>query len=110
VKFYHLLVFGIVQFDVFGNSHPVTPFISMHHLELIEPVFPRLTALEGLKQLMKAMRTDPGNFLQHSICYDHELGLSFSISLRYVVQVFLQIILPQTLTTVGNLFYSLEPW
>jgi hypothetical protein len=55
VKFYHLLVFGIVQFDVFGNAHglltthPMTPFISMHHLELIEPVFTRLTALEGLK-------------------------------------------------------------
>ncbi|CAK9872067.1 unnamed protein product [Sphagnum jensenii] len=87
VKFYHLLVFGIVEFDVFGNAHgllaahPVTPFISMHHLELIEPVFPGLTALEGLKQLMTAMRTDPGNFLQQSICYDHELGLSFSISL-----------------------------
>jgi hypothetical protein len=82
----------------------------MHHLELIEPVFPGLTALEGLKQLMKAMRIDPRNFLQQSICYDHELGLSFSISLRYVVQVFPQIILPQTLTTVGNLLYSLEPW
>jgi hypothetical protein len=103
-------VFGIVQFDVFGNAHgllaahPVTPFISMHHLELIEPVFPGLTALEGLKQLMKAMRTEPGNFLQQSICYDHELGLSFSISLGYVVQVFPQIILPRTLTTVETSF------
>ncbi len=111
VKFYHLLVFGIVQFDVFGNAHgllaahPVTPFISMHHLELIEPVFPGLTALEGLKQLMTAMHTDPGNFLQQSICYDHELGLSFSISLGYVVQVFLQII-PRTLTTVETSFIA----
>ncbi|KAH8955644.1 hypothetical protein BDL97_08G151600 [Sphagnum fallax] len=110
VIFYHLLVFGIVEFDVFGNAHgllaahPVTPFISMHHLELIEPVFPGLTALEGLKQLMTAMRTDPGNFLQQSICYDHELGLSFSISLGYVAQVFPQIILPRTLTTVETSF------
>ncbi|CAM6056795.1 unnamed protein product [Sphagnum tenellum] len=101
---------GFHQFDVFGNAHgllaahPVTPFISMHHLELIEPVFPGLTALEGLKQLMKAMRIEPGNFLQQSICYDHELGLSFSISLGYVVQVFPQIILPRTLTTVETSF------
>ncbi len=50
------------------------------------------------------MRTDPGNFLQQSICYDHELRMSFSISLGYVVQVFLQIILPQTLTTVQTCF------
>ncbi len=100
----------ILQFDIFGSahgllaSHPLTPFLSMHHLELIEPVFPGLTALEGLKHLTKAMRNDPANFLQQSICYDQKLGLSFSISLGYVVQVFPEIILPRLLTTVETSF------
>ncbi len=101
---------AILQFDVYGSahgllaSHPVTPFISMHHLEVIEPPFPGLSALEGLKHLVKAMRTDPGSFLQQSICYDHKLGLSISISLGYVVQVFPEIILPRILTTVETSF------
>ncbi|CAM6057986.1 unnamed protein product [Sphagnum tenellum] len=101
---------GFHQFDVYGNahgllaSHPVTPFISMHHLEVIEPPFPGLSALEGLKHLVKAMQTDPGSFLQQSICYDHKLGLSISISLGYVVQVFPEIILPRILTTVETSF------
>jgi hypothetical protein len=101
---------GFHQFDIFGSahgllaSHPLTPFLSMHHLELIEPVFPGLTALEGLKHLTKAMRNDPANFLQQSICYDQKLGLSFSISLGYVVQVFPEIILPRLLTTVETSF------
>ncbi len=80
------------------------PFISMHHLEVIEPIFPGLSALEGLKHLVKAMQTDPGSFLQQSICYNHKLGLSISISLGYVVQVFPEIILPRILTTVETSF------
>lgn len=82
-----------VQFDVFGNahgllaSHPLTPFISMHHLELLSPVFPHLSALDGLRLLTKAMRTEPGSFLQQSIVYDKRYSLSFSISSGYVVQV-----------------------
>lgn len=83
------------QFDVFGNahgllaSHPLTPFISMHHLELLDPVFPHMSALDGLRLLTKAMRTEPGSFLQQAVAYDHQRSLSFSISTGYVVQVWL---------------------
>lgn len=94
LEFSHLLlVRGIVQFDIFGNahgllaSHPLTPFISMHHLELIAPVFPNQTALDGLSLLTEAMRAEPGSFLQQSLAYDWENRLSFSISTGYVVQV-----------------------
>jgi len=81
------------QFDVFGDahgllaSHPVTPFMSMHHLELLDPVFPQMSHLEGLRLLTKAMRTEPGSFLQQSIAYDKKRSLSFSISTGYVIQV-----------------------
>ena len=82
-----------MQFDVFGNahgllaSHPVTPFLSMHHLELLSPVFPYMSHLEGLRLLTKAMRTEPGSFLQQSLAYDVKNSLSYSISTGYVIQV-----------------------
>lgn len=101
---------GFHQFDIFGNahgllaSHPLTPFISIHHLELLDPVFPNMSALDGLKLLTKAMHTDPGSFLQQSIAYDHKRSLSFSISTGYVVQVFPEIILPRLLTRVETTF------
>lgn len=81
---------------MFGNahgllaSHPVTPFLSMHHLELLDPVFPEMSHLEGLRLLAKAMRSEPGSFLQQSIAYDMKRSLSFSISTGYVVQVWLE--------------------
>ncbi|KAG0555177.1 hypothetical protein KC19_12G150300 [Ceratodon purpureus] len=101
---------GFHQFDVFGNahgllaSHPLTPFISMHHLELLDPIFPHMSALDGLRLLTKAMRTEPGSFLQQSIAYDHKRSLSFSISTGYVIQVFPEIILPRLLTRVETTF------
>lgn len=94
---------GFHQWDIRGNAHgllaahPVTPFVSFHHVEAINPIFPQHNSLDGLKHLMKAMRTDPSGFLQQSICYDHKRWLTFSISNGYVVQVFPQIILPQEL-------------
>ncbi|CAM6111120.1 unnamed protein product [Calypogeia fissa] len=94
---------GFHQFDVVGNAfgilaaHPVAPFLSMHHLQLIRPLFPGMTALDGLRHLSSAMHTEPTSFLQQAICYDRKKSLSFSISLGYVVQVFPQIILPRML-------------
>lgn len=92
-----------LQFDIVGNAygilaaHPVAPFLSMHHLQLISPLFPGMTALDGLRRLSSAMHTEPTSFLQQTICYDRKRSLSFSISLGYVVQVFPQIILPRML-------------
>ncbi|KAG6540954.1 hypothetical protein Mapa_017675 [Marchantia paleacea] len=94
---------GFHQFDIIGNAfgllaaHPVAPFLSMHHLQLIRPLFPGRTALDGLRHISKAMKTEPTSFLQQTICYDRKRSLSFSISSGFVVQVFPQIILPRML-------------
>eukprot|EP01018_Ginkgo_biloba_P007431 Gb_31866 [translate_table: standard] len=94
---------GFHQWDVRGNAfgllagHPITPFVSMHHLEAIDPVFPHRNSLDGFKLLVKAMKTEPSSFLQRSICYDRKRGLSFSVSMGYVVQVFPKMVLPREL-------------
>lgn len=91
------------QWDIRGNAHgllaahPVAPFISIHHIEAVDPIYPGLSTLGSLKRFTKAMKADPMSFLQRSICYDKRRKLTFSVSLGYVVQVFPTIVLPREL-------------
>lgn len=91
------------QFDVHGNpfgllaTHPITPFISMHHLDEVDPVFPDLNSMDGMRRLTKAMQIEPSSFLQRCICYDRQRKLTFSIASGYVVQVYPYILLPREL-------------
>ncbi|KAJ4825303.1 hypothetical protein Tsubulata_042015 [Turnera subulata] len=102
---------GFHQTDVRGNaygllsSHPIAPFVSIHHVEAVDPFYPGLTTLDSLKRFTKAMSFHPMAFLQRSICYDGSRRLSFSVSLGYVVQVFPEIIPPRQLDS-GELTYS----
>lgn len=94
---------GFHQFDVRGSvfgllaAHPISPFVSMHHLHQLDPLFPKLDAVNSLQHLVNAMHTEPSSFLQQCICYDRVQKLSLSISLGYVVQVFPNIVLPREL-------------
>ncbi|KAJ6417520.1 hypothetical protein OIU84_003277 [Salix udensis] len=91
---------GFHQWDIRGSahgllsSHPVAPFVSIHHVEAVDPFYPGLSSLDNLKLFTKAMKVDPMSFLQRSICYDHEGSLSFSVSLGYTIQVFPGIVPP----------------
>ncbi|KAL6181755.1 hypothetical protein ACLB2K_048404 [Fragaria x ananassa] len=94
---------GFHQCDIRGNahgllsSHPIAPFVSIHHVEAVDPIYPGLNSLGSLKLFTQAMRLQPSSFLQRSICYDRRHHLTFSVSLGYVVQVFPQIVLPRDL-------------
>uniref|UniRef100_A0A7N0T7F0 Uncharacterized protein n=1 Tax=Kalanchoe fedtschenkoi TaxID=63787 RepID=A0A7N0T7F0_KALFE len=94
---------GFHQWDIRGSahgllsSHPIAPFVSVHHIQAVEPFFPQLSFMEGLRLFTKAMKAQPMSFLQRSICYDHERRLTFSVSLGYVVQVYPEIVLPREL-------------
>ncbi|ESQ33470.1 hypothetical protein EUTSA_v10007283mg [Eutrema salsugineum] len=94
---------GFHQWDIKGDahgllsSHPIAPFVSIHHVEAVNPLYPGLSTLDSLKLFTRAMSLDPMSVLQRSICYDHTQKLTFSISLGYVVQVFPSILLPRDL-------------
>eukprot|EP00249_Psilotum_nudum_P036949 c910_g1_i1 orf=646-2238(+) len=85
--------FGFHQYDVYGNlfglmaTHPVTPVVSIHHLDVVDPIFPNRTRLEAVRHLSKSMKLDPAGFLQQSICYERTKQWSISISWGFAVQV-----------------------
>lgn len=94
---------GFHQFDIRGSAfgllaaHPVAPFVSLHHVDVVEPLFPKMGTLDSLRLLVKAMQTEPSSFLQQSICYQSNHILSFSVSLGYAVQVYPRIVSPREL-------------
>ena len=70
------------------TSHPLTPLISLHHLDSIDPLFPRMERAQALKHLFKAVRVDPGRILQQTVCYNPLASQTISISWGYAVQIF----------------------
>ncbi|KAK1273176.1 hypothetical protein QJS04_geneDACA013206 [Acorus gramineus] len=103
---------GFHQWDIRGNAHgllaahPVAPFVSIHHVEAVDPIYPGLSSLNGLKLFARAMHVEPWSFLQRSICYDRTRRLSFAVSLGYVVQVYPNIVLPRELERSEQTFVA----
>ncbi|KAK1325091.1 hypothetical protein QJS10_CPA01g00475 [Acorus calamus] len=103
---------GFHQWDIRGNAHgllaahPVAPFVSIHHVEAVDPIYPGLSSLNGLKLFARAMHVEPWSFLQRSICYDRSRRLTFAVSLGYVIQVYPNIVLPRELERSEQTFVA----
>ncbi|KAF8413215.1 hypothetical protein HHK36_001191 [Tetracentron sinense] len=84
---------GFHQLDVYGSlfgllaAHPVTPLVSMHHLDVVEPIFPNVNRVEALRRLTVPMKLDSAGLMQQSICYDKENSWTVSVSWGYAVQI-----------------------
>ncbi|PHU15905.1 hypothetical protein BC332_17110 [Capsicum chinense] len=84
---------GFHQYDVYGNllgllgAHPVTPLVSIHHLDVVDPIIPRMSRVDGLRRLFESMKYDTASIMQQSICYDKQKYWSISVSWGYVVQI-----------------------
>ncbi|XP_028785652.1 uncharacterized protein LOC114741537 [Neltuma alba] len=85
---------GFHQVDLRGNlfgllaAHPVTPLLSLHHLDHTDPIFPDMTRKQALQHLFKAVDVDSQRILQHTVCYDRWFSWTISVSWGYAVQVF----------------------
>lgn len=103
---------GFHQYDIRGNAfglmaaHPLTPAVSLHHMDALDPVFPNMSKLGALKHLKKAMQEDPSYFLQQSICYDKVRKWSVSVSWGYAIQIIRGIIPPRELEIPSRTFYN----
>jgi hypothetical protein len=108
---------GFHQFDIHGDAsgilaaHPVTPLVSMHHLDLIDPIFPHtadtnFTRLGALEHLQKAANLEAASVMQQSICYDKTRRWSFTVSWGYVVHAYSGFITPRELEVPQKTFLS----
>lgn len=102
----------LAQVDLMGDlngflaAHPLSPIVSLHHIEAIYPLFPGTNRAQGLKRLSKAIKVDPYNILQQSICYSSDKEWSFSVSWGYMVHVYKGFIPPHELEVPQLTFMS----
>ncbi|XP_047961573.1 uncharacterized protein LOC125206349 [Salvia hispanica] len=103
---------GFHQYDVYGNllgllgAHPVAPLVSLHHLDVVDPIFPGLSRVEGLQRLLESVEKDSSSIIQQSFCYDKDKYWSISVSWGYVVQVMRGIISPRELEMPTRTFLN----
>lgn len=101
-----------MQYDVYGNlfgllaSHPVTPLVSLHHLDVVEPIFPNVTRVEALKRLKIPMKLDSAGLMQQSICYDKPNGWTVSVSWGFAVQIFRGVLSPREIEMPARTFLN----
>ncbi|MCE2055430.1 hypothetical protein HAX54_042562 [Datura stramonium] len=76
--------------DIWGflSAHPQSPFLSLHHLDLVAPIFPSMNRLDALNHLMKVASVDQSRLLQQSTCYNKRHNWTFSVSWGYTVQIY----------------------
>ena len=105
---------GFHQLDVLGDAmgvlaaHPQTPLVSIHHMDLIQPIFPGLSKYAAMDHLLEAARVESASVLQQSVCYADGHKWSISVSWGYVVQVYKGFLTPRDLETPLRTFSSLK--
>ncbi|KMZ74872.1 hypothetical protein ZOSMA_121G00470 [Zostera marina] len=85
---------GFHQYDVNGEifgllaAHPVVPFVSFHHLDVLSPMFPKHTRIEGLKKIFQGpVSLDSAGMMQQSFCYDVDGDRTVGVAWGYAVQM-----------------------
>ncbi|KAK9089624.1 hypothetical protein Scep_028706 [Stephania cephalantha] len=98
-----------VRGDIFGllAAHPLSPLVSLHHLDYVEPIFPNMTTTQAITHLFKAVEVDPARILQQTVCYDRWFSWTVSISWGYAVQLFERNVLLPDLLPIQQTF---RPW
>eukprot|EP00257_Ricinus_communis_P013840 XP_015571375.2 uncharacterized protein LOC8287419 isoform X1 [Ricinus communis] len=103
---------GFHQYDVYGNlfgllaAHPVTPLVSLHHLDVVEPIFPNVTRVQALQRLVIPMKLDSAGLMQQSICYDKSKGWTISVSWGFAVQIFRGVFSPREIEMPSRTFLN----
>ncbi|KAE9587937.1 hypothetical protein Lalb_Chr22g0350111 [Lupinus albus] len=99
-------------YDVYGDllgllgAHPVTPLVSLHHLDVVEPIFSGMTRVRSVRHLMESVNQDSSSIIQQSICYDKNRYWSISVSWGYVVQILRGVMSPRELEMPSRTFLN----
>lgn len=103
---------GFHQYDVYGDllgllaAHPVAPLASLHHIDVVQPIFPGMSRARALQHLFKSVQLDSASIMQQSICYDKNRYWSISVSWGYVVQIWRGVVSPRELETPARTFLN----
>uniref|UniRef100_A0A0V0IPG2 Putative fringe-related family protein-like n=1 Tax=Solanum chacoense TaxID=4108 RepID=A0A0V0IPG2_SOLCH len=103
---------GFHQYDVYGNlfgllaSHPIAPLVTLHHLDVVEPIFPNVTRVQALRRLTVPMKLDSAGLMQQSICYDKANGWTISVSWGFAVQIFRGVLSPREIEMPSRTFLN----
>lgn len=103
---------GFHQLDIIGKAwgllaaHPIAPLVSLHHMEVFEPLFSGKNRVESVKHILQAAAFDPAAILQQSICYDRRRMWSFSVSWGYLVQIMRGLVSPRDLERPLRTFFN----
>ncbi|KAK7261062.1 hypothetical protein RIF29_27365 [Crotalaria pallida] len=82
------------EVDMVGNifgllaTHPLTPLLSLHHVDRTEPIFPNKTNIKAFQHLFEAANADSQRIVQQTVCYHKQFSWTISISWGYAIQVF----------------------
>lgn len=101
------------QMDIRGSqygllaTHPLSPLVSLHHVDYLPPIFPTMTQIEALKALKIAHNLDPGRTLQQTFCYESSHNWSISISWGYSVQLYPWLLTP---IQMEKSFQTFQTW
>lgn len=85
---------GFHQIDLHGDisgflsAHPQATLVSLHHLDIIDPIFPSMSRYDAFYNLVQAAMVDTSRLLQQIICYHIQNRWSVSISWGYSVHIY----------------------
>ncbi|KAL6899480.1 hypothetical protein ACP4OV_006138 [Aristida adscensionis] len=105
---------GFHQYDVYGDllgllaAHPVAPLVSLHHLDVVRPLFPgarsRPAAVRRLFDGPVAL--DSPGVMQQSICYDGGNRWTVSVAWGFVATVARGVIPPREMEMPARTFLN----
>lgn len=99
-----------LQNDISGllSAHPQSPVVSLHHLDVVLPLFPSMNRHNSVNHLMKPANAGcQSRLLQQTICYDKQNNRSYSIAWGYSAYIYEQIF-PRSV--LKNPLETFRPW
>ncbi|XP_015161354.1 uncharacterized protein [Solanum tuberosum] len=85
---------GIHQIDLRGDIsgflsyHPKSLLMSLHHFDMVDPIFPSMDRVKSVFHLQKVAKYDQSRMLQQTICHHRSKSWTFSVSWGYSAHIY----------------------
>ncbi|PHT34664.1 hypothetical protein CQW23_26464 [Capsicum baccatum] len=85
---------GVHQIDLRGDlsgflsSHPKSLLVSLHHFDMVDPIFPSMDRAQSGYHILNAANYDQSRMLQQTICHKRSTNWTFSVSWGYSAHIY----------------------